>query len=1305
MTRPKRRAFSILAALTVLVYAPCKADVPAPLAPASVPAGYCTSIYSELSGDLQAFNTQLATPPAWTPIAGGPTAYAATLQWANSNTGPAISGSNYLPNVLAQLQELKALGIQAVSVPVLFPVLYEPFYGSATALQPYLNFYSQVAQAVRAAGLTLIVDNETLFSNDIAAGWSNMNTFYGTLTWPQYMAARAQMAATIAQTMQPDYIVIANEPDTEAGQTGQQNLNIPADAAQMIAGEIAAVQALNLPNVPKLGAGFGTWMSPSGSSSLLAYTNAYIALPLDYIDIHVIPVNTVQQNNFIGNSLTVASMAAAAGKPVAISQAWLQKAMASEENVLSVDAIRSRGPFSFWAPLDAYFVQTMQALANYTQMLYLVANDAAYFSAYQTYGGTGANGGDANCTCTTTSCSPNDIMQTQSSVTSTAVSQAWFTTTAFSYYGQLVTTPDTTPPSLPANLTGTPGVIAANLSWTASTDNVGVAGYNVYRCTPPGSGQPCAGVWIANTSLTSFTDSALTSNTPYNYQVQAFDLANNDSPLSTTLSLQTYRTSADSATSLVATAISPKEIDLSWSPPSNTTGLSEYLVFSGTSASNLQQIAATSPNVATYRNGPLAPGTAYYYGIVAVEQGIDAAMSPLASAATLPLPNPPTNVVAAPTPTTIALTWQENPQPGGLPVSSYQIFQGTTAGQLTKVATTAATTYTARSLNANTTYYFEIVAGDTKYDYSTPSDQMSGTTLPMPAAPVNVVATPNNDTAVTVTWSENIPANGLPIQYYNILRGTSPTGLTALASRLASPFIDAGASPNTTYYYAIQAVDSGADVSPMSAPPAQVTTPPTPAASVNVMATPNNGTAVTVSWSENTPANGLPIQYYNIFRGMSPTGLTALASRPASPFVDTGLSPNTSYYYAIQAVDTSGDVSAMSAPPAQVTTPPTPAAPVNVGVSPNNGTAVTVTWSESIPANGLQIQYYNILRGTSPTALAALTKAPASPFIDIAASPNTTYYYAIQAVDTGGDVSAMSAPPAQVTTPPMPAAPVNVGATPNNGSAVTVTWSENIPANGVQIQYYNIFRGTTPTGLTALTKGPASPFIDIGASPNTTYYYAIQAVDTGGDVSAMSASPAQVATPPMPAAPVNVGATPNNGSAVTVTWSENIPANGMPIQYYNILRGTSPTGLAALTKGQASPFIDTGASPNTTYYYAIQAVDTGGDVSAISAPPAQATTPPMPAAPVNIGATANNDTAVTVTWSENISAYGLPIQYYNIFRGTSPTGLTKLGSRIASSCIDTGVSPNTTYYYAIQAVDTSYDVSPMSATVQVTTPS
>ena len=127
------RGLLCLAGLSVWLGAPCRADVPQPAAAPPVPAGYCSSIYNELSNDITKFNTQLATPPAWTPIPGAPTIYGANLQWADSNSGPSLSSPNYLPTVWLNLQELKALGVKAISVPVLFPVLYEPFYGSQAA--------------------------------------------------------------------------------------------------------------------------------------------------------------------------------------------------------------------------------------------------------------------------------------------------------------------------------------------------------------------------------------------------------------------------------------------------------------------------------------------------------------------------------------------------------------------------------------------------------------------------------------------------------------------------------------------------------------------------------------------------------------------------------------------------------------------------------------------------------------------------------------------------------------------------------------------------------------------------------------------------------------------------------------------------------------------------------------------------------------------------------------------------------------------------------------------------------------------
>jgi chitodextrinase len=77
---------------------------------------------------------------------------------------------------------------------------------------------------------------------------------------------------------------------------------------------------------------------------------------------------------------------------------------------------------------------------------------------------------------------------------------------------------DIVAPSTPAGLaTTTASSSQINLSWIASTDNVAVAGYRIYR----------NGSQIATTTNTSYSDSNLTPSTQYSYAVSAFDAARN----------------------------------------------------------------------------------------------------------------------------------------------------------------------------------------------------------------------------------------------------------------------------------------------------------------------------------------------------------------------------------------------------------------------------------------------------------------------------------------------------------------------------------------------------------------------------------------------------------------------------------------------------------------------------------------------------------------------------------------------------------------------------------------------------------
>ncbi|MBK8568780.1 MAG: fibronectin type III domain-containing protein [Nitrosomonadales bacterium] len=89
--------------------------------------------------------------------------------------------------------------------------------------------------------------------------------------------------------------------------------------------------------------------------------------------------------------------------------------------------------------------------------------------------------------------------------------------------------PDTTLPTVPVGLSATPiSTTQINLSWTASTDNVGVTGCKVYR-----------GTLVGSPTTTSYTDTGLTASTSYSYTLAACDAANNCSAQSNPVSATT----------------------------------------------------------------------------------------------------------------------------------------------------------------------------------------------------------------------------------------------------------------------------------------------------------------------------------------------------------------------------------------------------------------------------------------------------------------------------------------------------------------------------------------------------------------------------------------------------------------------------------------------------------------------------------------------------------------------------------------------------------------------------------------------
>jgi chitodextrinase len=183
---------------------------------------------------------------------------------------------------------------------------------------------------------------------------------------------------------------------------------------------------------------------------------------------------------------------------------------------------------------------------------------------------------------------------------------------------------DTTAPSVPTGLNGSAAsATLINLSWNASTDNVGVTGYRVYR----------GGTQIGTSATTTYADSTVVGSTTYSYTVAAHDAIPNVSAQSTAKNISTPDVTPPSTpTNLSATAASPSRINLSWSASTDTggSGLAGYHVYRAGSL-------VASPTTTTYSDTNLTASTAYSYTVRAYDHATNTSgQSNTASATTWP---------------------------------------------------------------------------------------------------------------------------------------------------------------------------------------------------------------------------------------------------------------------------------------------------------------------------------------------------------------------------------------------------------------------------------------------------------------------------------------------------------------------------------------------------------------------------------------------------------------------------------------------------------------------------------------------
>ena len=169
-----------------------------------------------------------------------------------------------------------------------------------------------------------------------------------------------------------------------------------------------------------------------------------------------------------------------------------------------------------------------------------------------------------------------------------------------------------------------------------------------------------------------------------------------------------------------------------------------------------------------------------------------------------------------------------------------------------------------------------------------------------------------------------------------------------------------------------------------------------------------------------------------------------------------------------------------------------------------------------------------------------------------------------------------------------------------------------------------------------------------------------------------------------PSAPGNVTVTAASASRVVVSWSP-VSGSGAPIAVYIVYRGSSSSLLPQLTLTTVTSFTDNSVGAGVAYYYAVAAENAQGLISPLSSI-VSLTVPMAPSAPSGLVASVSSGPKVGLAWSPANSG-GLPICYYQILRGASPSSLVQVASTSLPSYTDRSVSLGAVYYYAVTARD------------------
>jgi chitodextrinase len=849
----------------------------------------------------------------------------------------------------------------------------------------------------------------------------------------------------------------------------------------------------------------------------------------------------------------------------------------------------------------------------------------------------------------------------------------WWVMSAVAF--KAAATADVVAPTVPTGLT--PAVASSsqiNLSWIASTDNVGVTGYSIERC---GSG--CS-VFSAGLAL-SYADTGLTASTTYTYRVRATDAAANFSAYTSTVSATTaaagpgsvqyeydgvgrlkwaqftngkrttysldaagnrnnVTTEADSQDpdipgTLTVSDLTTNSATVQWGASNDNFGVAGYEYRINTGAWQ------TLGNVTSVNLTGLSITTAYSFDVRAFDGAGRRSLVRSGGFTTLSDTSPPGTpgplTFSSISSTTATATWTNAVDNVGIAGYDYRVGSTGSWISLGNVLSVGLT-----NLNPSTSYTVYVRARDTAGLTSVTPRSNSFTTLAdttPPSQPGAITIQTITPSTVTFSWGTSTDNVGIDRYEYsvdNIAWTTVGTATSATATGLLE---------SHGYPLYVRAWDRSSNVSPLSSTAFTTgdATPPSAPGAISIANITAN--AATAAWIAATDYIGVVGYSYRIDTG----GWVQLGNVLSVDF--SGLSDNASHTFELKARDAAGNIGPSRTATFTTLDGTPPSAPGTVTFTNLNETSVTVSWSaatDNVIVLGYRLRLSEGAQQISDTDIGNVLTYSLTGL-----GAGRTYTVEIRARDARSNIGSASS--GTVTTPDnVPPAPTSFSAESITTTSASLFWlsypfppdvvSNDYQLNGGSWIAIGVNQGVQLTNL----------------APSTTYTVNIRQRDATGHVSpnltgTFSTLDGTPPTPPTSLTFYNIGS-----NVATAAWGASTDNIGVVGYSYSL------DGGAWVQLGNVLNVTLTGLS-DANHTFSVRARDAIGNTGTVVSGSFRTLDSTAPSVPGALTFSGLSETTFTASWGAASDNVGVTGYRFRMLEGSTQLSDTSVGNTLSTT--------------------------------------